>query len=164
MVEPTELPLRDIHLPPPVSWWPPAPGWWVLGAAVVVLLIVGALAYRWWRRTRLRRRARARLAEIARTFATHQDRHRLARELSMLCRQVALQLYGADTAAATVGSAWLAQLDATSRERFFSTGAGRVLVDAPYNPAAPFEAGALLSGLEQWLRRLPLSRPAVPRV
>ncbi|MDP7406676.1 MAG: DUF4381 domain-containing protein, partial [SAR324 cluster bacterium] len=22
--------LRDVHLPPAVSWWPPAPGWWII--------------------------------------------------------------------------------------------------------------------------------------
>ncbi len=27
-MEPSELPLRDLHLPDAVGWWPLAPGWW----------------------------------------------------------------------------------------------------------------------------------------
>ena len=29
--------LKDIHLPPPISWWPPAPGWWILAVLIIFL-------------------------------------------------------------------------------------------------------------------------------
>ena len=56
MKQPAPLPLRDIHLPGPVSWWPPAPGWWLLAG----LLLALAVLIVWWRR----RRRRLRLAAV----------------------------------------------------------------------------------------------------
>lgn len=77
----------------------------------------------------------------------------------MLCRQVALQLCAETDAAAVTGAAWLSRLDTFSPQRFFSEGPGRVLADAPYNPAAStFDAAALLAGYANWLRRLPPAR------
>ena len=37
--DPASLPLRDIHLPDPVSWWPLAPGW----LALIMLLVIVVL-------------------------------------------------------------------------------------------------------------------------
>ena len=37
-MDPTELPLRDLHLPNPVGWWPLAPGWWFLIALALALM------------------------------------------------------------------------------------------------------------------------------
>ena len=161
MLDPTTLPLHDIHLPAPISWWPLAPGWWILAGGVLTTLLATAGWCWWWRRTRLRRHARQRLAEIEVAFAAHADHHRLASELSILCRQVALQRFGAEEAAALIGDAWLARLDTTSSAHFFSTGPGQILIAAPYDRAATaFDAAALLAGCEQWLRHLPTS----PRV
>ena len=40
--------LKDIRLPPPVSFWPPAPGWWI---SVVLILLIAVFFGRWlWRR------------------------------------------------------------------------------------------------------------------
>ena len=59
---PIDLPLRDIHLPDPVSWWPPAPGWWLLFG---LSLVLGGLLV-WHRLRRRRREAAARQAELGR--------------------------------------------------------------------------------------------------
>jgi hypothetical protein len=164
MLDPKDLPLRDIHLPAPIGWWPLAPGWWILAGVLAGILLVG-LSVRWWlRRTRLRRSARRRLQEIVAAYVAHQDKGRLTRELSVLCRQVALQFFGTPEIATVTGAAWLARLDTTSDQHFFSAGPGRILAEAPYNPAAnTFDSAALLAGCMHWLRRLPAT-PAVPQV
>lgn len=157
MPDPSEIPLRDIHLPAPIGWWPPAPGWWLLAGGIFCVLMAGAVFQWWWRRTRLRRRARQRLAEIVNVYANDRDRHRLAAELSTLSRQVALQLFGAQETASLTGSEWLARLDTSTDNRFFSEGPGRILIAAPYDRAAIFDPDGLLEGFEHWLRRLPPS-------
>jgi hypothetical protein len=50
--------LREIVLPPPVSFWPPAPGWWIVGAALAgaALILLGKTFIR-YRRDAYRRQA-----------------------------------------------------------------------------------------------------------
>ena len=45
-LNPSLLPLKDIHLPGAVLWWPPAPGWWVLAGLVLVLMVIAWIRYR----------------------------------------------------------------------------------------------------------------------
>ena len=52
-MDPTRLPLRDVHLPASPSWWPPAPGWWWLAAVLAVAALAWA-AWSAWRATRRR--------------------------------------------------------------------------------------------------------------
>ena len=62
-IDPAEIPLRDIHLPEPISWWPLAPGWWILVGGLLALAILGFLAWRFYARRQIRRAERA-LASI----------------------------------------------------------------------------------------------------
>ena len=163
-MDPAALPLRDIHLPPPVSWWPLAPGWWI----VFTLVMVGALAATawWWRRQTLapRRAALAELVTIERAFATSGDGHACAQGLSRLLRRVALLGHGTAAASAS-GEVWF--------EHLATLGAGpvpstlRTLVQqAPYSPAAAagLDAAAYrdaTSAFRRWLAalRIPRRRP-----
>ena len=42
-VENTLVSLKDIHLPPDVSFWPPAPGWWIMSVLFISSIFFGGL-------------------------------------------------------------------------------------------------------------------------
>ena len=46
VLDPSQLPLRDIHLPEVIGWWPPAIGWWILAAVVLLAAVLWVLRYR----------------------------------------------------------------------------------------------------------------------
>jgi len=164
MIDPADLPLRDIHLPPPVGWWPPALGWWLLALAVLLLGIGLWLLLRWYRRGRVRRAARAALEHLFAEHSRHGNDGRLLSELSVLLRRIALSRFPRRDIARLSGAPWLAFLDqALEGSRLaegFSRGPGQVLAEGPYTPSAELDAAALKRLCRAWLRRLPKG-PAV---
>lgn len=151
----SDLPLRDIHLPDPVSWWPPAPGWWLLAGAVVV-----AVALALWQRHRTRR-TRAALAAIRRIGAALEAGESPAeclRQLSVVLRRFVMSTAVGEDAhkvAGLVGRPWLDYLDARGGSGRFRDGPGRLLLDGPYVPdeAVRREDAAELGRLvADWIR------------
>ncbi len=139
-MDPTTIPLHDIHLPPPVGWWPPAPGWWALGVLLLATLAVGV---RTWRRLHASRGVSHadRAAEVWRRW--RELKHALAdagtmsggaQELSAFLRRVALTLNPRGEVAGLTGEAWLRFLDAPLGGAEFTAGPGRILASAPYRP------------------------------
>ena len=155
-ISPDNLPLRDIHLPPAISWWPPAPGWWLLLVGLV-LLIAAIYAVRQHRQRRhLRRLALAQLEELGQQYGEQANAQQLLQDLSRLLRQVAVLHFPQSGCAGLVGDAWLKFLDQGVAEAPFSQGAGRLLADGPYLPQnTEIDADALLSLCRTWLRQLP---------
>lgn len=146
-IDPAALPLRDIHLPDPVSWWPPAPGWWVVAGALATAMVFAGI-FAWRRRTRLQRRALAVLEALQVRYQRDGDAAALTRGVSTLLRRLALECYPRRDVAGLTGRSWLALLDAGLPDQPFSRGVGRLLVEAPYRPApelAPGEADDLLA-------------------
>jgi len=158
-VEP--LPLRDIHLPDPVSWWPPAPGWWLLLVTTTVVVVV-VLLIRWMRRRRLlKRTALAELAMLREQYQHDHDRVQLVKALSALMRRASISFYPRHQSAGLTGEQWLQHLDATAQRKEFQHGAGEILATAPYLPATRMVAtdfDELFSLCEDWLKIQPLAR------
>jgi hypothetical protein len=162
-MNPDDLPLRDIHLPAPVSWWPPAPGWWLLliGAVVLVAMLV------WWqRRKRALARAPATLARIEldklrAAWIAQGDPQRLLRDISIWLRRASMSLTTRREVASLTGSEWQQQLTDMAGESVFNEAEGRLLTEASYRGKLPpdLDAGHLLTLCERWLdkslRRLP---------
>ncbi|MEA2093962.1 MAG: DUF4381 domain-containing protein [Pseudomonadota bacterium] len=150
----SELPLRDIHLPDPVSWWPPAPGWWMLLTLLVAIALLSGLLHYRHRRNALQRAAQQALHKIGEDYRQSGDARLLAQQLSILLRRVSLSCYPRQQVAGLTGCDWLGLLDRTLPGDDFQHGAGRVLIDAPYALDSRVDGPALLQLCERWLRQL----------
>jgi hypothetical protein len=156
------LPLKDIHLPPAVSFWPIAPGWWLLAIGLPLLLFGLFKLYRRITRQTAVKQARPVLAAI-RHHPQLDDLQKLA-ELSALLRRVAISLAPRREVASLTGEAWLHYLDTSlmntkaARKKYdypFSKGVGRCLANAHFQRTAPdaLEWDALFALCEQWLKQ-----------
>lgn len=147
-----QLPLRDIHLPPPVSWWPPAPGWWLLAAALLLLIAAGLFLHRRLRQDSAIRTARKLLAKIR--SSRHDDLQTLI-ALSALLRRSAISTAPRTDVAGLRGTDWLAYLDRSFADAPFRSGIGRCLADAQYRQALPadIDMDELCKLCERWLDR-----------
>lgn len=152
--------LRDIHLPEPVSWWPPAPGWWLL---LALLLAFSGLAL-WWlrkrRNGRWRREAVREWTRLKERWGREQSSASdVAAGLSVLLRRVAISRFPRSEVASLTGEDWLRFLDVPmasgSEADGFRRGAGRALIDAPYNPRAQADMEALLELCKRWIQSVP---------
>lgn len=154
-MNPEDIPLRELHLPPPVGWWPPAPGWWLLAA--LFLCALGWLLWRaWqnWRRAAPRRLALAELARLQRTWQNERDVSALGARLSPLLRRAMLAYAPRAQVAGLTGQAWLAWLDRGFDDRPFSTGPGRCLESLPYRrpgQAPDVDPGLLIAAVRRRL-------------
>lgn len=151
----TPLPLRDIHLPEPISWWPPALGWWLL-AGTLLGIGIAIQAWRMWRaRFRIRDAALAEIARIRARHARHADPALLAADLSALLRRVCLHLHPPHQVASLTGPAWLELLERTTPHFSFSNAGGAPLINAPFEPDPIFDPEALLNACQGWILALP---------
>lgn len=153
-MNPEELPLRDIHLPPDISAWPPALGWWLLVALCALLVIV---AFKLWRRRQPVYRkqvvqpALQELRQIERAYAD--DPGEMIRQLSVLLRRSAMSLHGRHQVAGLTGSDWLAFLDQQQHAQVFSARFAEILTQQPYRERSQGDAAALVAVVRGWLQQ-----------
>ncbi len=147
----SQLPLRDIHLPPEISWWPPAIGWWLL--AIIIPLAIW-LAY--WQYKRLTKKTAIKSAkkQLLRIKKDQQcDNAQKLAQLSMLIRRAAISTADRNQCAGLTGQHWLEFLDGSVQGKPFSQGIGKLLGEAVYSNTQPNEQdiSQLLSLCETWL-------------
>ncbi len=156
-LDPTQLPLRDIHLPAAIGWWPPAFGWWILAAAVVVTAVVWMLRYRAaWRH----RAAAVDLRVALEALRAGGDPALCAQRLSTTLRRFAMTLSDRpERVAGLAGEPWLDYLDSRWERTAFTQGAGRGLLTAPFVGAERLDREHCLElGLlcQNWVKSQPV--------
>ncbi len=149
-MQPTQLPLKDLHLPEAIGWFPPAIGWWL-----VLILIPLIIWFLYWAYKRLTRKSALKAAKqlLASIKDSQMDNAQKLAEISALLRRVAISVAPRAETASLTGAAWLAFLDSTLKDAQFTTGRGRCLADAPYRKYAPSEQeiSQLINLCENWL-------------
>ena len=132
-MDPTQIPLRGLHLPDAIGWWPMAPGWWVVIALLIIALaLLLRRAARRYKESAARRYAVRELERSTKAFAEHGDPVLLGKEVSEILRRTMLAYAPRADVAGLTGDAWLAWLDRDLPEPKFSRGPGRSLLDLPY--------------------------------
>ncbi|MEN9503927.1 MAG: hypothetical protein RI964_3212 [Pseudomonadota bacterium] len=150
-VKPSDLPLRDIHLPDPIGWWPLAPGWWLVllaGVAILGLLV-------WWLARRQPQQPELNLAlrELEQLQAKYQANSKvLLRELSVLLRRVAISHHGRERVSGLTGEAWVDFLDQAAGKPLFKGKFAQLLTEFPYRPEAQVETAALAKAIREWIK------------
>jgi len=151
--DPESIPLRDIHLPDPISWWPLASGWWISFLLIVMLILLVVYLIRRYRKHKLSAAylAQQEIEKIRSDFSVNQDKKYLIKELSELIRRVSISIFRREDAAGLTGEDWLAFLDQYSENNEFKMGIGRVLIEAPYQDNPEFNDDVLLELVSSWI-------------
>ncbi|AZO76446.1 MULTISPECIES: DUF4381 domain-containing protein [unclassified Bosea (in: a-proteobacteria)] len=145
--------LRDLTLPPEISFWPPAPGIWILGAACTALIAVAI----WHAMQRYRARAyrRAAIAELnALAGAIERGDPVGVARISSVLKRVAIVDYGREQVAPLSGEAW-ADFVASKASVDFDARPIRRILSGVYvaEPApGPSELRELISQASIWIR------------
>ena len=144
--------LKDIHLPPPVSFWPLAPGWWILAVLMISsLFIVGVWFYRQHKKRKPKTEALRILKDLQILYLNSQDEVTSLRSLSNLLRRTALTFHDKDAVASLQGSSWLEFLDKTGKTKEFSQGAGKVLGNEVFQQKVNTDMNALFPVVKKWI-------------
>lgn len=125
-----DLPLRDIHLTPSIFWWPLAMGWWLSFILIVVCIFLSFFIFRKWKKSSLKKEAVLALNLIEQQFQQNKDIAWCVREISSFLRRCTISKQA--LAASLTGPAWLHFLDEQTSSKDFSEGAGRILLNGPY--------------------------------
>ena len=156
-----QLPLKDIHLPDPVSFWPPAPG--CIALAVLLPLSIALLIYI-YKKLKQQTVSKSAAKLLAGIRGEHYaDTRQTLVALSALLRRVAISTSGRADVAGLNGAAWLAYLDTSFPDAPFSQGIGRCLADAHYRPTLPSETDLdeLFQLCERWIKQQTSSKAQI---
>ncbi len=154
-----ELPLRDIHLPDPVSWFPPAIGWWLLAAFAVFMVLLIRWLLRISSRPRLKQRARDQIEFVVVTYLEQQDEQDLVQQLSVTLKRIGMSYFERNRIAGASGVPWLKQLNGLVKQQCrLSDEQLELLSLAPYQQppqVSKAQATQLVDSVRQWASALP---------
>ena len=151
------LPLRDIHLPDPVSWWPPAIGWWLL----LLLILLSLLAIYWLvkkiSKPVLKKSAKEELDAVISAYEIHQNKQQVVKELSIAIRRIGISYLPRNSTAGIVGAQWYARLNQLANKDCLRTDVIQLLSVAPYQKSPEIsdkQLRAVFRQTRKWLGAL----------
>ena len=147
----SELPLRDIHLPPEPSIWPLAPGWWaliVLTVVAMVFLILWTLKLQ--RRRHLNNKLQAQIQDIYQNFQGHKSPHQLASDMSVFLKRFVKFVLNNPHASTYTAERWNNYLKTLMPEHILLQFSNE-MNDAVWNPKAEINTEDYVSAVRNFI-------------
>ena len=144
--------LRDIHLPPAITWWPVAPGVMGIASLFVLLFVLAFFRYRFRRSRQIKQEALRQLARYQQEYEQTACIQTAATHLSALLKQVALLYYPRVHVAALQGDAWLLFLTQTSKKLNFES-VRCVLLESPFHRETKHAVDPLFLLTKAWIKQ-----------
>lgn len=156
MDETDTLLLRDIHLPGSPDFWPLAIGWWLL--LTIVFFISFWLYLKISKQIKIKKQQAIifkQLKKLEEKLHSGPDNETLSK-YNVLLRQLSIANYPRTEVANLTGAEWLAFLDRSGETHEFSRGAGRILVDAPYQSGElqNFNIDEFIPLIRKWISKV----------
>lgn len=151
-MDPSQLELKDIHLPEAIGWWPPAIGWWILPILIPLAIALIIWLYELFSCQTAIKSAKKQLQYIKQqNQMAAQPRIAL---LSELIRRTAISSSPRHESAGLTGETWLKYLDQSVQGSPFSQGVGQHLVDTHYKKTVEDDINIteLITLCETWLK------------
>tara|TARA_R110000868_G_scaffold10639_4_gene51647 strand:- start:49426 stop:49887 length:462 start_codon:yes stop_codon:yes gene_type:complete len=122
------IPIKDIHVPPPIAMWPTSPGWYILLALVIIAVAVGGyFLLRYLRKKRFRKL-------VLRRFDQLRQQADLI-ELSVLLKRIAIHRFSRAEVAGLQNQSWIDFLQNSLPKKspvLFKGDIAELLITAPY--------------------------------
>ena len=141
--------LKDVHEPAAIVFWPTAPGWWLL-IFLFAASIIGVYCWKKYRKPPYKKLAQTALKQLHNEYKLNGDKTAFIQSLSILIRRIALVVYGQQVSRLT-GDQWLKFLNETGNTDVFTAGAGKILIDAPYQFSPNVDVKNLLVITKHWV-------------
>ena len=144
--------LRDVHLPPAVSWWPPllAGGSFFSSSLACWLYCFGTSSDP--EKRKVSGQANAELEQIEYRFLSSENTEEAFRELSILTRRVVLTLSDDSRVAGLRGKNWVSFLNHIAASHLKNL---EMLIVHPYLKQIEADPLMLVDDLRQWMKKLP---------
>ncbi|MEE9445967.1 MAG: DUF4381 domain-containing protein [Cocleimonas sp.] len=157
---PDGLVLKDIHLAGSPDFWPPAIGWWILLS--IILLALSALFLSVRSKLRQQAKLKKQREKLMAKLKMYEDKltqnpsNKTIADMNTLLRQLAVNYYPRSKISSLTGCDWLKFLDQSGNTRGFTKGAGRILIEAPYQSGDPenLNLDEFISLIRKWVHRL----------
>lgn len=144
--------LKDIHLPPVPPAWPPSARFWIVlgGVLLAVFLVRRIIVSR--RIITARKYANREVESITKRF--NKNGYKIASELSLLMRRIALMKFPKEEVSPLSGKEWRQFLEKTSKKPVFKGRAGDIIEDVMYIPPERFgkqDVAPLVAAAKEWI-------------
>lgn len=144
--------LRDIHLPEIPSVWPLPMRFWIALFVLFLCIFLCRFLWRYIHRITARKYANREVESLAFRFSGNS--YKIAMEICLLLRRIAVMKFGRENVAGLSGNAWRRFLEKTVKKQVFSGEAGEIVENIMFIPEQQFhrrDISVLVSAAKEWI-------------